>query len=331
MKAKINISEILKDKPKGIRLYSPIFGDCTFSFIQGVTDAICVTANDNREFFDYKGLYSSTGECQLFPSKEMRDWSKFSWKRGNVLQHSEYPLTVIFESFEDDTYTSFKCKYCFNFESASKWLVSNRQCSTKHFYKVSEEEAKEFIEKVELNYNGKLNMETLKIEPVQPKFKDGDMVSLEIRYIDSEDVIVETYIVHGDYNYGEELNFYTGCNNLGMIKHNSCVKPTNTSVRKVFMRYATDFEKQQLFLFLAKKGKAWDAEKKEIVVLKPKVELKPFDKVLVRDYKNQAWTISFFGFKDASLYFCSNGCSYQLCIPYEGNEHLLGTTKDVEG
>lgn len=73
MKKELNISEILKGKPKGIRLYSPIFGDCTFSFIQGVTDAICVIANDNREFFDYKGLYSPTGECLLFPSKLMRD------------------------------------------------------------------------------------------------------------------------------------------------------------------------------------------------------------------------------------------------------------------
>ena len=69
----LNISEILKDKAKGTKLWSPIFGECTFKFIQDVTDAICVIANDNREFFDYKGLYSPTGECLLFPSKEMRD------------------------------------------------------------------------------------------------------------------------------------------------------------------------------------------------------------------------------------------------------------------
>ena len=26
-----------------------------------------------------------------------------------------------------------------------------------------------------------------------------------------------------------------------------------------------------------------------------------------------------------------NGCSWNQCIPYIGNESLLGTTKDVEG
>ena len=81
MKKELNISEILKGKPKGVRLYSPIFGECTYSFIQGVTDAICVIANNNREFFDYKGLYSPTGERLLFPSILMRNWSKFQWKK----------------------------------------------------------------------------------------------------------------------------------------------------------------------------------------------------------------------------------------------------------
>lgn len=42
------------------------------------------------------------------------------------------------------------------------------------------------------------------------------------------------------------------------------------------VRYATEGEKQQLFDALAKEGKAWDAEKKQVVDLEPKVELKPF-------------------------------------------------------
>lgn len=97
------------------------------------------------------------------------------------------------------------------------------------------------------------------------------------------------------------------------------------------MRYATEEEKQQLFDALAKGGKAWDAEKKQIVDLKPKIELKPFDKVLVRDHKSDNWRANLFSHID------KNGCHYcvwaswNYCIPYEGNESLLGTTKDVEG
>lgn len=99
---------------------------------------------------------------------------------------------------------------------------------------------------------------------------------------------------------------------------------------KIF-RYATDSEKQQLFDALAKENKDWDSEHKMIVDLKPKVELKPFDKVLVRDNKDQKWKASFFGYKDENHFMCENGCAWFHCIPYEGNEHLLGTTKDVEG
>lgn len=64
--------------------------------------------------------------------------------------------------------------------------------------------------------------------------------------------------------------------------------------------------------------------------LKPKVELNPFDKVLVRDFSRDKWSISFFSFKKEDCYVCINNCSWNQCIPYIGNESLLGTTKDVE-
>lgn len=58
--------------------------------------------------------------------------------------------------------------------------------------------------------------------------------------------------------------------------------------------------------------------------------LKPFDKVLVRDNNTQKWTADLFSFYDKSLvypYSCVGHYTNQ-CIPYEGNEHLLGTTND---
>ena len=101
------------------------------------------------------------------------------------------------------------------------------------------------------------------------------------------------------------------------------------------LRLATEEEKQQLFSALEKEGKAWDSDKKAIVDLKPKVELKPFDKVLVRDGKDEIWEPAFF-FRYLSQF---SGYNYQTvggewrvyCIPYIGNESLLGTTKDMEG
>lgn len=92
-------------------------------------------------------------------------------------------------------------------------------------------------------------------------------------------------------------------------------------------------EIQQIILFdaLAKENKAWDAEKKMIVDLKPKVELKPFDKVLVRNNEYQNWRVNLVGYIDKDEYYHCAFANWVYCIPYAGNEHLLGTTKDVEG
>ena len=68
-------------------------------------------------------------------------------------------------------------------------------------------------------------------------------------------------------------------------------------------RYATEEETHQLFSALEKEGKAWDAEKKQIVDLKPKWNPKPFDKVLVRNRNTQRWDADLFGFKSLCGWF----------------------------
>lgn len=62
--------------------------------------------------------------------------------------------------------------------------------------------------------------------------------------------------------------------------------------------------------------------------------LKPFDKVLVRHNDDNKWCASFFSHIDKDLHsHCFKfvtiaGKSYPKMIPYECNEHLLGTTND---
>lgn len=56
---------------------------------------------------------------------------------------------------------------------------------------------------------------------------------------------------------------------------------------------------------------------------------KPFDKVLCRGHNRQAWRPSLYGFYDTNgkypMFVCATA-NYLQCIPFEGNEHLLGTT-----
>lgn len=72
------------------------------------------------------------------------------------------------------------------------------------------------------------------------------------------------------------------------------------------------------------------AEELELVEETGKHEFKPFDKVLVRDENSAKWKPVFYGYYDEEndpyFHICSDGCGWKQCIPYEGNEHLFGTT-----
>lgn len=90
MEAKTNIAEILKDKPKGTKLYADAFGELSFDGVGSNKDEIIFTktkVNTSCCFYN-DGKYSKHGEPILVPSKEMRDWSKFAWKKGDVLVSS---------------------------------------------------------------------------------------------------------------------------------------------------------------------------------------------------------------------------------------------------
>lgn len=70
-----------------------------------------------------------------------------------------------------------------------------------------------------------------------------------------------------------------------------------------------------------------------VKVSKPMCSFKPFQKVLVRDAKDDVWKADFFSNyveDDESLPYICVGSLYKLCIPYEGNEHLLGTNNNPE-
>lgn len=328
MEEKINIAEILKDKPVNTKLYSPLFSEVFFSHVSGGYIAVEHHGGislflSSGKFYDYDGA-----EPLLFPSKEMRDWSKFAWKKGDILVNKDAEVHIIFDGFKDDTYKTFHGHYYLWEEEGSivNFEENEDYMQTSEFYKANKEEAQTYINTIEERLGEKLNRETLEIEKTQPEFKDGDIVFM--KGIKGGYYANCIFILKSEYKDGDERAFYYAFYNTD--DKFTIAEYGNTRVH-YSLRPATDSEKQQLFDALAKKGKTWDAEKKQIVDLKPKVELKPFDKVLVRDFSRDKWSISFFSFKKEDCYVCINHCSWNQCIPYIGNESLLGTTKDVEG
>lgn len=223
MEQQLIIAEILKHKPQGIKLYSPIFGDCTFCYVKDESSDICVRRPYNEvDYFNFDGVYHTGGECLLFPSNEMRDWSKFAWQKGDILVN-ENNAHIIFEKFTNDTYTTFIGRHYLN-KNYKNYVPGRYTRVTQHFHIEKSNAAQTYIYNIEEKIGGKLDLETLEIE-------------------------------------------------------------------------------------------------------KPKYELKPFDKVLVRDRDCDLWQISLFGYEN-NCYHCINGYTWYQCIPYEGNEHLLGTTQN---
>ena len=84
-------------------------------------------------------------------------------------------------------------------------------------------------------------------------------------------------------------------------------------------------------LFPSKDNRDWST----FYVKKEKYDisnLKPFDKVIVRDIFNQFWQVGFFGYYNANLelpFYCV-GSNYRYCIPYnDDTKHLIGTKEEA--
>lgn len=91
MNETLNLVEILKDCPKGTKLWSPLCGDCELFMIEHGEDfpvVVYVPAINRGIRFTEDGKYfKNGGVCVLFPSREQRDWSKFQrpFKDGDVI------------------------------------------------------------------------------------------------------------------------------------------------------------------------------------------------------------------------------------------------------
>lgn len=323
MEEKINIAEILKDKTKGTKLHDLLYNvDVeldTISTTDTETVVWCTNETDNnttchRGYSEFGTVRGGLDGLQiLLPSKDMRDWRKFAWKRGDILLSKDNAVYIIFEKFEDDTYTRFKGKhYLWKECNVEDYNKEETKMLTSVFEKAADDVAQTYIKTIEEHLDGKLNLETLEIEK-QLEFKDGDIV------VYGKSVAICRKI------YKHTLCFYVSLNEMFGLLFDDEVESSEE------YRFATEEEKQQLFEDLAKEGKAWDAEKKQIVDLKSKIELKPFEKVLVRDSESDKWRANLFGYIDKDEYYHCVYANWVYCIPYIGNESLLGTTKDVEG
>ena len=185
MGKEINIAEILKYKPQGTKLYDWLYNRDveldTISTTDTETVVWCTNETDNNTTC-HRG-YSEFGTVRvcpdglqiLLPSKEMRDWRKFDWKKGDVLVSNDSDSHIIFKGFSKDDYTIFEGKHWISVSKKRHISCLNMQNTQNYHIEDNKEVAQTYINTIEEKLGGKLNRETLEIEK-QPEFKDGDIV-----------------------------------------------------------------------------------------------------------------------------------------------------------
>lgn len=161
---------------------------------------------------------------------------------------------------------------------------------------------------------------------VEKKYKDGDVLCVKTN--DNEEYV---FI----YKEGAEKThrYCSVCLNIGNILFTGHENVVCDDKDIISIRYATESEKGVLLETLKESD---EKEAKEYLKRFFNIEwehkFKPFDKVLVRDSDDDEWYADFFSHYDKMhphRYLCITRF-YKQCIPYKGNEHLLGTTDNPE-
>lgn len=326
----IDIYEILKKEEYGTELYTPICGKVWHSGMANDKDsakAIWTEDEDGREhFFDKNGKVSKEGEVLLFPSKEMRDWSKF-FKKGDVLvcYEGKKPYYTIFDGFENNTYQTFNGKFAYD-SYEDKWYQNEGNLSTITFHKLSRADSEIYITKIEERFGGKLNLETLEIEKsAKLTFEVGKLYVFKEEDEDGELTIIGKLI---DKNESEDTLTF---GNQYEIENEKFVGNQafylRISVHKE-LREATEGEAitfQEAYTLWEKK-------------VKGQPDFKTFDKVLVR-CKNCKWLPAFF-VRDRGEDFAArfnalpihsgHAGDFTSCIQFEGHENIAFTDYDIE-
>ena len=326
----IDIYEILKDEERGTELYTPICGRVWFSGMANDKDSKSAiwTERENGEerFFNKNGKISKEGEVLLFPSNEMRDWSKF-FKKGVVLVSEDGCVHIIFEKFEDDTYTNFIGKHYFDGDDKLGYsYISGRYTANTKQFRIEEGDAVQtYIKTIEEKSGGKLNRETLDIEkPEKLKFEVGRFYVFNEDDEDGELTIIGKLI---DKNESEDTLTF---GDQYEIENQKFVTDQTFDLRISVQKELREATEGECCTF-QEAYTLWEKEKEA----KEQPAFKPFDKVLVSNGEEYNWQPSFFVSDrgEGAIYRYNvlpiqsgKVADFAFCIPFEGNEHLTFTS-----
>ena len=343
MEDKINIAELLHDCPNGMPLDCAMWDNFYFNRVED--DMIyCYYELDgyrNSTIFCKDGCYSAhkLSKCVIFP-KGKTTWEGFvppvKFKDGDILSVDD--AVYIYNGVED-TLNHFVYVI-----ADSKGLFAVDSSTKKYSARFATDEEKERLFKSIEEHGYKWYADTKSIVKLfKPNFKVGDTIRNKTDRWLSERTIK---------SYVEGIGYFTTINDWVRItdqdnwelvpikpifKVGDIIKCKNGTSKLIVMcikddKYIVDDDmggKCGMLCFSLQDN--WELVPNKFDI----TTLKPFEsRVLVRDNIKEKWHPAIWGFYDDNSY---NSYPYKLigdmslcCIPYEGNEHLLGKTDDCD-
>lgn len=320
----IDIYEILKGMPDGTPLYTPMCGNVEFTSVEADKEksrAIWTEGKNGSFSFDKHGKWMKGGEALLFPSKEMKDWSKF-FKKGDVLVSNDSDSHIIFKGFSKNDYTTFEGKHWISVSKKRHVSCLNTQNVQDYHIEDNKDSAQTYINAIEKFCGGKLNRETLEIEkPAKLTFEIGKLYVFNEEDEDGELTIIGELI--GKYESEDTLRF----GNQYEIETEKLVTDQAFDLRISVHEELREATEDEIELF-EKHYSIWEKGAKE------QPSFKTFDKVLVRNLDEHKWRPAIFVQTrigdspyryNALLLSTGHVCDFIQCIPFEGNENIAFT------
>ena len=308
MEQKINIAELLKDCPKGMELDCVLYENLYFDYVREhpIYPIVCYTIDNKGEkisiSFTWYGKHIpvNTAKCVIFP-KGKTTWEGFvppcQFKDGDII---------------------FTHANCLKVGVGNTWIsiFKERRNGGVATYVDYAEDGSDYYS----DLDGDKALLCMESDILRQRFateEEKEKLFQVIRdngyYWNSETKTLKK-IIQSTFKVGDKVRH----------KNNHNVVFTITSIEED--TYVCGVKVAFLFA---------DQDDYELVPNKFDITtLKPFDKVLVRDHDRAQWDIHFYerynNENKVYPYRTLGGMVYKQCIPYEGNEHLIGLVKDCD-
>lgn len=216
-KEPVNVAEILRDyKPNEIILYTTMFGNAFFKGITREGVIVLESTNTVDVVLDANGRMKEvqSGECNVFPSAEMRDWNKF-FKHGDVVISQKDGSMFVFDCWANGNFTKMNIIDYFDKPSEfggkevkPKYLT----VKTKDYQKADEEQRELFFESMDKSYTFAVKCGRItRVEKKPPHFKTYDKVLVRNRKQSWKIDFFSYYEQFGSFRYRTLGGYYEYC------------------------------------------------------------------------------------------------------------------------